>query len=157
MQKITPFLCFNNDAEEAMNFYASVFKNSKIVNVTRFGEAGTDKNAQVMTGTIEIDGQEFMVLSGGPNYTFTPAISFFVSCADQAEVDDLWDKLLEGGTAMQCGWLTDKLGVSWQIIPKALPELMGDKDREKAGRVMQAMMKMVKIEVSELHKAYDGK
>jgi predicted 3-demethylubiquinone-9 3-methyltransferase (glyoxalase superfamily) len=151
MQKITPFLWFNDNVEEALNFYVSVFKNSRIINVRRSGAEG-----KVFTGTIEIEGQEFMALNGGPMYRFTPAISFFIKCETQTEVDDLWYKLSEGGKPQQCGWLTDKFGVSWQVIPNILGEYLGDKDPEKAKRVMNAMMQMVKIDVEGLKRAYEG-
>jgi predicted 3-demethylubiquinone-9 3-methyltransferase (glyoxalase superfamily) len=157
MQKITPFLWFDNNAEEAMKFYTSIFKNSKIEESRRCGEAGPGPKGSVMSATFQIEGQEFMVLNGGPHFKFTPAISFFVNCETQAEVDELWGKLLAGGKAMQCGWLTDKFGISWQIIPKALGELLGDKDPQKSQRVMKAMMKMIKIDVAELERAYEGK
>ena len=156
MQKITPFLWFDGNAEEAMNFYTSIFKNSKIGKVRRYGEAGPGPKGSVMTGTFQIEGQEFMVLNGGPNFKFTPAISFFVNCETQKEVDELWEKLSAGGEAMQCGWLKDKFGVTWQIIPKALGEFLGDKDPQKSQRVMKAMMKMVKIEVEGLKRAHAG-
>ena len=156
MQTITPFLWFNDNAEEAMNFYASIFKNSKIGNISRFPAEGPNADGKVITASFELEGQEFMALNGGPHYSFTPAISLFVNCKTQQEVDDLWDKLVEGGKPMQCGWLTDKFGISWQIIPSALGEMLQDDDREKAGRVMQAMMQMVKIDVDGLKRAYDG-
>lgn len=156
MQKITPFLWFDGNAEEAMNFYTSIFKNSKIGQVRRYGEAGPGPKGSVMTGTFQIEGQEFMALNGGPHYKFTPAISFFVNCETQEEVDELWEKLSAGGEAMQCGWLKDKFGVTWQIIPNALGELLGDKDPQKSQRVMKAMMKMVKIDVEELRRAHAG-
>jgi predicted 3-demethylubiquinone-9 3-methyltransferase (glyoxalase superfamily) len=156
MQKITPFLWFNNNVEEAFNFYVSVFKNSRIVSVRRSGKGWPGGEGKVFTGTIEIEGQEFMALNGGPMYSFTPAISFFIKCETQAEVDDLWDKLSEGGTPQKCGWLTDKFGVSWQVIPNLLGEYLGDKDPEKVKRVMNAMMQMVKIDVEGLKRAYEG-
>lgn len=148
MQKITPFLWFNGRAEEAMNFYVSVFENSKVVNVTRFGEG-------VITGTFEIEGQEFMVLDGGPHpETFTAATSFFISCEDQSEVDDLWAKLTaDGGQEQPCGWLKDKFGVSWQVIPKSLGSFLGNPDPEKSQRAIGAMMKMTKIIVADLEAA----
>lgn len=157
MQKITPFLWFDNNAEEAVNFYTSIFKNSKIGQVRRYGEAGPGPQGSVMTATFQIEGQEFMALNGGPAFKFSPAISFFVNCATQEEVDELWEKLSAGGEMMQCGWLKDKFGVTWQIIPKALGELLGDKDPQKSQRVMQAMMKMIKIDVAALKRAYEGK
>lgn len=157
MQKITPFLWFDGNAEEAMNFYTSIFKNSKIGQVRRYGDAEPGPKGSVMTGTFQIEGQEFMVLNGGPMFKFTPAISFFVNCENQQEVDELWEKLSAGGEVTQCGWLQDKFGVTWQIIPKALGEMLGDKDPQKSQRVMKAMMKMIKIDVEELRRAYEGK
>ena len=155
MQKITPFLWFDDQAEEAINFYTSLFKNSKINSVSRYGEGGPGKPGTVMTASFELDGQEFMALNGGPEYQFTPAVSFYVNCQDQAEVDALWEKLSEGGEKGPCGWLKDRYGVSWQIIPTALGELLGDKDPLKAQRVMAAMLSMSKIEVAELRRAYE--
>ncbi len=157
MQKITPFLWFDNNAEEAVNFYTLIFENSKIGQVRRYGEAGPGPKGSVMTATFQIEGQEFMALNGGPAFKFSPAISFFVNCETQEEVDQLWEKLSAGGETIQCGWLKDKFGVTWQIIPKALGELMGDRDPQKSQRVMQAMMKMVKIDVAALKRAYEGK
>ncbi|CAH1216945.1 hypothetical protein PAECIP111893_04211 [Paenibacillus plantiphilus] len=156
MQKITPFLWFNNNAEEAMNFYISLFKNSRIANVVRCGDNGPGPKDSVMTATFELDGQRFMVINGGPHYTFSPAISLFVNCETQQEVDELWEKLSEGGEEQRCGWLKDKYGMSWQIIPAALGELMNDKDAEKSQRVMQAMLQMDKIDIVALKKAYEG-
>jgi predicted 3-demethylubiquinone-9 3-methyltransferase (glyoxalase superfamily) len=156
MQKITPFLWFGTQAEEAMNFYTSIFKNSKIGRVSRYGEAGPGEKGSVMTGTFELDGQEFMALNAGPQFKFTEAISFFVRCEDQEEVDYFWDKLTEGGQESQCGWLKDKFGLSWQIIPNALGEMLSDKDRAKAQRVMQAMLQMGKMDVKRLKEAYDN-
>ncbi len=150
MQKITPFLWFNNRAEEAMNFYTSVFKDSKVVSVQRMGD-------KVFGGTFKIEDQTFYVLNGGPMYEFTPAISLFVNCETQQEVDELWEKLSEKGEKSRCGWLKDQFGLSWQIIPSALGKLMGDPDREKSGRVMQAMMKMDKIIIKDLEDAYNNK
>ena len=155
MPKITPFLWFNDQAEEAMNFYTAIFKNSKIGSVSRYGEGGPGQPGSVMTATFELDGQEFMVLNGGPLFTFTEAISFFVNCETQAEVDELWEKLTEGGEESQCGWLKDKYGLSWQIVPSALGELLNDPDAEKAGRVMNAMLQMKKIDVAGLRAAYE--
>jgi len=156
MQKITPFLWFDGNAEEAANFYTSIFKNSKILNVARYGEAGPGTRGSAMTVTFELEGQQFIALNGGPHYTFSPAISFFVNCETQAEVDELWEKLTAGGKAVQCGWLQDKFGVSWQIIPKALMELMGDKDPVKSQRVFKAMLQMTKIDIEGLKRAYRG-
>ena len=157
MQKITPFLWFSDNAEEAMNFYVSVFKNSRIVNASRYGEAGPGPKGSVMTGTFQIEGQEFYALNGGPRFTFSQAISFFVNCEAQQEVDQLWEKLSAGGEIQQCGWLKDKFGISWQIIPSVLGEMLGDKDPEKSGRVMNAMLQMKKIDIKALRQAYEGK
>jgi predicted 3-demethylubiquinone-9 3-methyltransferase (glyoxalase superfamily) len=154
-RKITPFLWFDNNAEEAMNFYTSIFKNSRIVSVSRYGEAGPGQAGKLMTGTIILDGQELMALNGGPHFKFTEAISFFVNCETQEEVDELWEKLSAGGEEGQCGWLKDKFGVSWQIIPTALGELLGDSDPEKSKRVMEAMLQMHKIDVETLKQAYE--
>jgi predicted 3-demethylubiquinone-9 3-methyltransferase (glyoxalase superfamily) len=155
MQKITPFLWFDGKAEEAMNFYVSVFKNSKVVKVSRYGEAGPGPKGTVMSATFELDGQQFYALNGGPQFTFTPAISLFVNCETQQEVDELWDKLSEDGKKERCGWLKDKYGLSWQIIPSALGKLLGDKDPAKANRVMMAMLQMDKIDIQRLQQAYD--
>jgi predicted 3-demethylubiquinone-9 3-methyltransferase (glyoxalase superfamily) len=155
MPKITPFLWFNDRAEEAMNFYTAIFKNSRIVSVSRYGEAGPGPQGSVMTATFELDGQEFMALNGGPLFTFTEAISFFVNCETQADVDELWDKLSEGGEESQCGWLKDKYGLSWQIVPSVLGELLNAPDAEKAQRVMHAMLQMKKIDIAGLQAAYD--
>jgi predicted 3-demethylubiquinone-9 3-methyltransferase (glyoxalase superfamily) len=157
MQKITPFLWFDGNAEEAMNFYTSIFENSKVGQITRCGDAGPGPKGSVLTAKFQLEGQEFMALNGGPEFKFTPAISFFVNCETQQEVDELWEKLLAGGKAMRCGWLTDKFGISWQIIPKALMEFLGDRDPQKSQRVMKAMMKMIKIDVEGLKRAYEGK
>ena len=156
MQKITPFLWFDGKAEEAANFYTSLFKNSKILNIARCGEAGPGPKGTVMVATFQIEGQEFMALNGGPHYTFSPAISFLVSCETQAEVDELWEKLSAGGSELQCAWLKDKFGVSWQIVPKALMELMRDKDPVKSQRVFKAMMQMTKFDIAALQRAYRG-
>jgi predicted 3-demethylubiquinone-9 3-methyltransferase (glyoxalase superfamily) len=150
MPTITPFLWYDTQAEEAMNFYLSIFKNGKSLNVTRV-------NGKVMTATFEMLGQKFIALNAGPVYKFNEAVSFFVSCDTQAEVDELWEKLSEGGSKGRCGWLKDKFGLSWQIIPKALGELMGDPDPIKSYAVVQAMMKMNKIVVDDLRKAHAGK
>lgn len=149
MQKITPFLWFDNNAEDAIQFYVGIFKDSKILNVNRMGDGGA-----VLTATFQLEGQEFMALNGGPLFKFTEAISLFVSCETQAEVDTLWQKLTEGGEESRCGWLKDKFGLSWQIIPKALGELMGDPDPVKAQRVMQAMLQMNKIDIQTLKAAH---
>lgn len=151
MQKITPFLWYDNNAEEAMNFYTSVFPGAKIISKT----AGPD--GKMMTGVFEIEGQQFFVLNGGPVFKFTEAISLFVDCKTQEEVDELWEKLSEGGEKSQCGWLKDKFGLSWQIIPSILGTLLHDPDADKAGRVMQAMMQMGKIDIKTLEEAYAQK
>ena len=152
MQKIVPFLWFDTQAEDAAHFYVSVFKNSSIENVSRFtNEKGLD---QVMSVTFMLDGHEYNALNGGPVFTFSPAISFFVNCEDQAEVDRLWNQLSDGGEQQQCGWLKDKYGISWQIIPTVLGELLGDEDPVKAQNVMEAMLTMNKIDIAELQKAY---
>jgi len=156
MPKITPFLWFDGKAEEAMNFYVSIFKNSKAKSVTRSGKSGPGSEGKVMSATFELDGQEFFALNGGPHFQFTPAVSFFINCETQEEVDELWEKLSEGGEKSRCGWLKDKYGLSWQVIPSALNRLMSDKDAAKAGRVMQAMMQMSKIEIKKLEEAYAG-
>ena len=155
MQKITPFLWFDNNAEEAINFYVSIFKNSKILKVARYGDAGPGPKGSIMVATFQLEGQEFQALNGGPQYKFTPAISLFVSCESQQEVDELWRKLLEGGREDQCGWLQDKFGLSWQIIPSILPKLLGDKDPKKSASVMRAMLQMKKIDSRKLQQAYD--
>ena len=156
MQKITPFLWFDNQAEEAMNFYTSIFKNSRVLSVNRYGEAGPGPQGTVMSGSFQLEGQEFMALNGGPQFTFSPAISFFVNCETQAEVDDLWEKLSEGGETEQCGWLKDKFGLSWQIVPTVLGELLNDPDAEKSRRVMEAMLQMVKLDIAGLEQAASG-
>ena len=155
MQKITPFLWFDDKAEEAMNFYVSIFKNSKRGRVSRYGEAGPGPKGTVMVATFQLEGQEFQALNGGPQYKFTPAISLFVNCDTQQEVDALWEKLLEGGREDQCGWLTDKFGLSWQVIPTLLPKLLSDKDPKKSQSVMKAMLQMKKIDGRRLQQAYD--
>ncbi len=154
MQKITPFLWFNGKAEEAMNFYVSIFENSKIVSVTRCGEEGPGPKGTVMSATFQLEGQEFFALNGGPQFTFSPAISFFVNCETQQEVDELWEKLSEGGEKQRCGWLKDKYGLSWQVIPSVLGEMLRDKDTEKSKRVMKAMLRMDKIDIKGLRQAY---
>jgi len=153
MQRITPFLWFNNQAEEAMNFYASIFKNSKAVSISRYGDAGPGPEGSVMVAKFQLDGQDFMALNGGPTFTFSPAISFVVNCKTQEEVDEYWEKLSEGGQTNQCGWLTDKYGVSWQVVPTILGELVSDKDPEKSNRVMQAVLKMTKLDIKALKAA----
>ena len=157
-QKITTYLWFDNNAEEAMNFYISIFKNSKILNIARYGDAGPGPKGTVMCGTFQLEGQQFMALNGGPHFKFTEAISLLVSCETQEEVDDLWQKLTaDGGAESQCGWLKDKFGLSWQIIPTALFEMLSDKDAAKSKRVMEAMLQMRKIDLNALKRAYDGR
>jgi len=157
MQKITPFLWFDNQAEEAMKFYTSIFKNSKIGRVTRYGDAGPGPKRTVMSATFELDGQEFMALNGGPLFKFSPAVSFYVNCKTQREVDELWAKLSAGGKTERCGWLTDKFGLSWQIIPSVLGKLLHDKDPDKSQRVMKAMLQMGKLDIQGLKRAHSGK
>ena len=152
MQKITPFLWFNDKAEEAMNFYISIFKNSKSVSVFRSGKEG-----RVTGCRFQLDGQEFHALNGGPQFTFTPAVSFYVNCETQQEVDELWEKLSEGGEEGRCGWLKDKYGLSWQIIPSVLGKLLQSPDREKSNRAMKAMLAMNKLDIRALQDAFDGK
>jgi len=155
-QKITTYLWFDNNAEEAMNFYVSIFKNSKILDVVRYGDAGPGPKGTVMAGTFQLEGQEFMALNGGPQFKFTEAISLFVHCETQEEVDDLWKKLTAGGGApSQCGWLKDKFGLSWQIIPSVLLKLLADRDAAKSKRVMEAMLQMSKIDIKKLKQAYE--
>jgi predicted 3-demethylubiquinone-9 3-methyltransferase (glyoxalase superfamily) len=156
MQKITPFLWYDGRAEEAANFYTSIFNNSKIVSLTRYGDAGPGPKGSVMSVIFQLEGQDFYALNGGPMFQFTPAISFFVNCQTQAEVDELWEKLSVGGRKDRCGWLQDKFGVSWQIIPRHLCEMLADKDPAKSQRVMQAMMQMEKIDIEGLKRAYAG-
>jgi predicted 3-demethylubiquinone-9 3-methyltransferase (glyoxalase superfamily) len=154
MQKITPFLWYDSQAEEAAKFYTSIFKNSKIGSLSRCGEAGPGPKGAVLSVTFELDGQEFIALNGGPQFKFTPAISLFVNCETQAEVDELWEKLSEGGQKSRCGWLQDKYGLSWQIIPTALGQLLGDPDPKKSSRVMKVMLQMEKIDIDRLQQAY---
>ena len=153
MQKIIPFLWFDTKAEEAMNFYVSIFKNSKVVRVTRYGEGGPGPKGSVMSAEFQLDGQNFYALNGGPRFTFSSAISLFINCETQEEVDELWEKLSEGGEKSQCGWLKDKYGLSWQVIPSILGELLQDKDAEKSKRVMNAMLQMNKIDIKALKRA----
>ena len=156
MQKITPFLWFDDQAEEAMSFYVSVFKNSKVGRVTRYGDAGPGPKGSVMTVSFELEGQQFTALNGGPHFRFTQAISFVVNCKTQEEVDELWERLSEGGEIQQCGWLKDKFGLSWQITPVALMELISDPDPEKSRRVTEAMLQMTKIDIAKLRQAHEG-
>lgn len=154
-QKITPFLWFDDNAEAAMDFYVSIFKNSEVLRVARYGEAGPGARGTAMTATFRLDGQEFMALNGGPQFRFTEATSFFINCESQEEVDALWAKLSEGGEEGQCGWLKDRFGLSWQVVPTALGAMLGDKDPERANRVMQAMLRMTKIDIATLERAYE--
>ncbi|MBA2469245.1 MAG: VOC family protein [Chloroflexia bacterium] len=154
MNKITPFLWFNDNAEEAMNFYVSVFKNSEVLGVVRRGEAEPGAEGSVVTTSFRLDGQEFVGLNGGPQFTFTEAISFMIDCASQDEVDYFWETLSDGGETSQCGWLKDKFGLTWQVVPTVLVELLQDEDPAKANRVMQAMLGMTKIDIVQLKEAY---
>jgi len=153
MQKITPFLWFNDNLEQALEFYTSTFKESKVGKVTRYGDAGPGPKGSVMSATFELNGQEFYALNGGPMYSFTPAISFFIDCKTQEEVDYYWEKLSEGGEKNRCGWLTDKFGLCWQVVPSILGELLGDPNPEKANRVMTAMLQMDKLDIKVLKAA----
>ena len=155
MPKITPFLWFDGNAEEAMNFYASIFKDAKIGNISRYGEGGPGPKGSVISATFELEGQTFMALNAGPQYKFTEAISFFVSCESQDEVDYFWAKLSEGGEESRCGWLKDRYGLSWQIIPTALGRMLGDKDPVRARNALQAMLGMRKIDIAGLQRAVD--
>jgi predicted 3-demethylubiquinone-9 3-methyltransferase (glyoxalase superfamily) len=156
MQKIVPFLWFEDRAEEAMNFYVSIFKNSKVKTVSRYGDAGPGPKGSVMSCSFQLEGQDFYALNGGPLFKFSPAISLFVNCETQEEVDDLWAKLSAGGKTNRCAWLDDKFGVTWQIVPTILGKLLQDPDPEKSTRVMKAMMQMDKIDIAGLQRAYEG-
>ena len=153
MQKITPFLMFNNQTDEAVNFYVSIFKHSKLGKVSRYGDGGPGPKGTIMSATFELEGQQFMAFNGGPHFQFSQGISLFVSCKTQEEVDELWEKLSAGGEKSRCGWLKDKFGVSWQIIPDALGAALSDPDPEKSGRALQAMLKMTKIDIAALQRA----
>jgi len=155
MQKITPFLWFDTEAEEAAKLYTSVFKNSKIVSTTRYGDAGPGPKGSVMTVAFNLDGNDFVALNGGPQFDFTPAVSFQIDCQTQEEVDWFWDKLSAGGKPGRCGWLEDRFGVSWQVVPRALRELLQSSDAKKAKRVMEAMLQMDKLEIKKLQDAYE--
>jgi predicted 3-demethylubiquinone-9 3-methyltransferase (glyoxalase superfamily) len=156
MQKISPFLCFDTQAEEAAKFYVSIFRNSKIGKIARYGDAGPGPQGSVMTVAFELDGQQFTALNGGPQFKFNESVSFVVRCETQEEVDDYWTRLSQGGRTQPCGWLKDKFGLSWQIVPNALIDLATDPDAEKSQRVMRAMMQMTKIDIAKLKHAYDG-
>ena len=153
MKKITPFLWFNDNAEEAMDFYISIFKNSKILSISRYNDAGPGPKGTVMVGTFELDGERFIALNGGPQFKFTEAISFSVDCETQEEIDYFWEKLSEGGQKSQCGWLKDKFGLSWQVVPSKMGELMNSKEPGKSQRVMQEMLKMSKLDIKKLQEA----
>ena len=155
MQKIIPHLWFDNQAEEAMHFYTSIFKNSKINSISRYSDAGPGQKGTVMTASFQLDGQEFVALNGGPNFKFTEAISFVVNCETQEEVDMYWEKLSEGGEEGRCGWLKDKFGLSWQVVPKGLSKLLQSGDAKKAKNVMQALMQMDKLDMPTLEQAYE--
>jgi len=156
MQRITPFLWFDNQAEDAVNFYVSIFKNSKIGKVSRYGDAGPGPKGTVLTVSFELQGQQFIALNGGPKFKFSPAVSFVVNCETQQEIDAYWEKLSAGGRIDQCGWLSDKYGLSWQIVPASLGELMSSKDPERSGRVMKALLQMKKLDIEVLKRASDG-
>jgi predicted 3-demethylubiquinone-9 3-methyltransferase (glyoxalase superfamily) len=155
MPTIAPFLWFDGKAEEAASFYASVFQHAKITDVMRYGEAGPGPKGSIMSMTFELEGQRFIALNGGPQFSFTPAISFFVTCETQDEVDYFWEKLSAGGATNVCGWLTDKFGLTWQIVPSVLGPMLHDKDAAKSQRVMAALMKMAKLDIAGLQRAYD--
>lgn len=155
MQTITPFLWFDDQAEEAMNFYVSIFPNAKVLSVNRYGDAGPGPKGTVMTANFELQGQEFVALNGGPEFTFTEAVSFVVNCDTQQEVDEMWGKLSAGGKTNQCGWLKDKYGLSWQIVPAGMVELLAGDDPEKSARAMRAMLQMEKLDINKLKQAYD--
>jgi predicted 3-demethylubiquinone-9 3-methyltransferase (glyoxalase superfamily) len=157
LKKIIPFLWFDDKAEEAAKFYVSIFKNSRIGTVTRYGESGPGPKGKAMSVIFQLDGEEFYALNGGPVFKFTEAISLFINCETQEEVDELWEKLSEGGAKSQCGWLKDKYGLSWQVIPTALGKYLQDKDPDKSKRVMQAMLQMTKIDIMKLKQAYEGR
>lgn len=156
MQRITTFLTFNDQAEEAVTFYTSVFENSRILSTTRYGEAGPGPKGSLMSANFELAGQQFIALNGGPSFSFAQGISLFVNCETQEEVDRYWERLSEGGEKGPCGWLTDKFGVSWQVVPRILGELLNDEDPEKAKRVMNAMLQMSKLEIEGLRRAYES-
>jgi predicted 3-demethylubiquinone-9 3-methyltransferase (glyoxalase superfamily) len=155
-KKITTFLTFNDQAEEAVKMYTSIFKNSRIISATRYGDAGPGPNGSIMSASFELDGQEFVALNGGPSFNFAQGFSLLVDCTTQKEVDDYWEKLSAGGEPGRCGWLTDKFGVSWQVVPRVLSELLSDPDPAKAGRVMKAMLQMSKIDIAKLEQASEG-
>ena len=155
-KKITTFLTFRDQAEEAVNLYTSIFKNSRILSTSRYGDAGPGTKGSLMAANFELDGQEFVALNGGPSFEFSQGFSLLVDCETQAEVDTYWEKLSDGGSKGPCGWLTDRFGVSWQVVPRVLTEMLGDPDPAKAGRVMKAMLQMSKIDIAQLEQAYEG-
>jgi predicted 3-demethylubiquinone-9 3-methyltransferase (glyoxalase superfamily) len=155
-KKITTFLTYDGRAEEAVEFYTSIFDNSRILNTVLYGEAGPGPKGSLMSATFELAGQEFVALNGGPSFTFAPGISLFVDCETQEEVDELWEKLSEGGQKGPCGWLTDRFGVSWQIVPRGLGEMLGGEDAERSKRVMEAMLQMSKLDIEGLRQVYEG-
>lgn len=155
-QKITPFLWFDDNAEQAMHFYVSIFENSKVISISHYGDEGAGSPGTVMSAIFQLEGQTFFALNGGPTFAFTPAISFYVNCETQQEVDELWDKLSAGGSTQQCGWLKDKFGLSWQIIPSALGDMLHDEDDAKSSSVMKAMLQMEKIDIAGLRRAYES-
>lgn len=154
-QIITPFLWFDNNAEEAMDFYVSVFKEAEVLSVSRYGEAGPGPEGSVIVASFRLNGQEFLALNGGPQFKFTEAVSFVINCQSQEEIDHYWDRLSDGGAPGQCGWLKDKFGLSWQVVPSVLGELMSDKDGERSNRVTQAMLQMTKMDIAKLQHAYN--
>ena len=157
MPKITPFYWFDNDAEEAMNFYAAIFKNSKVGSVSRYGDTGPGPKGSVLVATISLEGQDIMLLNGGPHYKLSPAASLVVNCETQEEIAYYWDKLTaDGGKPSRCGWLEDKFGLSWQVVPNMLAKLMSGADTEKSNRMMQELLRMDKLIIADLQKAYDG-
>jgi predicted 3-demethylubiquinone-9 3-methyltransferase (glyoxalase superfamily) len=156
MQKITPFLWFDSNAEEAARFYTSVFRNSQLGETRYYGAAGPRPAGSVMSVSFTLEGKEFIALNGGPHFSFTPAVSFFVRCETQAEVDELWNRLTEGGEPVRCGWLKDKFGLSWQIVPTVLGDMLQDKDAPRSRRVMEAMLQMIKLDIAKLQQAYNG-
>jgi predicted 3-demethylubiquinone-9 3-methyltransferase (glyoxalase superfamily) len=155
MQKITPFLWFNDNAEKAVNFYTGIFRNSRIDKVSRYGDAGPGPKGSVMALSFNLNGMDFIALNGGPQFTFSPAVSFLVNCGSQAEIDELWEKLSEAGVKRECGWLTDKFGLCWQIVPSVLGEMLSDKDTERSQQVMKAMLQMTKLDIARLTQAYE--
>jgi predicted 3-demethylubiquinone-9 3-methyltransferase (glyoxalase superfamily) len=156
VQKITTFLTYDDRAEEAVKFYTSIFKNSRILSETRYGDAGPGPKGSLMTAEFELEGQRFVALNGGPSFKFEQGISLLIDCADQKEVDSFWERLSEGGSPGPCGWITDKFGVSWQVVPRALTEMLNDEDPAKADRTMKAMLQMGKLDIAQLKEAYEG-